>query len=89
MKAYQISQDCLCIDINSDEAQELIGREGSIPTDEWGAIRPSIQAFARSYRIAAAYQLIEKQRVRIQELETQIRDLETAALLLPVEGETS
>lgn len=40
-------------------------------------------------RIAAYQLIIDKQRAKIEELETQIRDLETAALLLPVEGETS
>lgn len=84
MITYQISPDCLRIDLNADEAQELLTREGSIPSQEWAMLRPAVKAFARSCRMVAAYKLIEEQKKTIQELEERL-----AVVTLQVHGDIS
>lgn len=85
MHAYQTSPDCIRIDLNADDARELLSREGSIPSAEWALIRPQIVAFNRSSAMTLAFRTIEEQKKRIAELEQALSE----TVILKVEGDVS
>jgi hypothetical protein len=85
MNALQIHPDLVRIDLNADEAQELLNREGYIPSNEWGLIRPKLAKFVRASAMAQAHQLIDQQRREIEDLKRALSE----TVVLTVEGDVS